>query len=276
MTLKREIRDTIIQFAALIMKHTYHILTDNNLRYIADLNRCGSIFNRGRKLDKRLRFGNFLLDLYTQNEEYFLNYINSLLEFLREGNQYELNTMLSDEKLLACVHQLGFDIEKDKIIKTSFFIDDRVREIQDELDRMLANLNETYPKIRKSGKQTIYFGGYDKNRQAVTTMRELFSNVLRDLWPKGKNGFNNRRERIKAIMEMPESKNGKERKFIENFSTAMNSLYDAMSAGLHKKFNDIENYHLALIYITSMENMLYMLLKTHEKKKRLVFQYNYE
>ena len=80
MLLDPDLKNTIIQFASLVMNHIYGPTTKNELRSLADSNGFHNLFEQSSDPNKRVHFKNFILNLYKKSEGYFLTYMIIILK----------------------------------------------------------------------------------------------------------------------------------------------------------------------------------------------------
>jgi hypothetical protein len=127
------------------------------------------------------------------------------------------------------------------------------RKIRGELGDLLAEVDSAFPTMLGGAWGAYYSDNPDRYRQAITSCRELLTQVTDRLGGEG-----TRRERIHRIIN---SKSTVE--IVDASANLVNTIYNAQSAGTHSGINSAT----ALFVLVETEHILYFLLKQGRIKR---------
>ncbi len=125
-----------------------------------------------------------------------------------------------------------------------------------ELDTYLARLNPDFPKMRRGAWQTFHGNSEDKIRQSISSMRELFSNILWILAPK-KNREETRISQLKRILH-----DDTQAEFIEAEAKACDKLYDYSCKIVHTT----EKAEKQAVYILERYDLLFNMFRVAQPR----------
>lgn len=205
-----------------------------------------------------VKHANLLRELYSKHSSSFPIYIETILRecYLIARSEMWMRTDPSRiANVFSTLNSLGFDFDHRPLKVFSLIERDEIDvDMENELDRFLAKLNPDFVKIRAGAWETFNSSSSDKNRQACNSIRELLSNVLRTVAPKGKT----RAERIQEICRHSKESLGKEAEFIASFSDSIDALYGLLSKRTHWKSASSDE---TVFILKSTEYILHFLLK---------------
>jgi len=142
---------------------------------------------------------------------------------------------------------LEYSIEEKQIYPTVGRAQEE-QKIISELDGLLGRLNPEYVKMHDGAWESFSSGTSDSHRQSISSMRELFRQVIDQLAPSGKT----RKEKIQAILTSTTQSN-----IVEALAKVVDELYALQSAGEHTT----PDYESTVFALRTTEYVLYYLLK---------------
>ncbi|MFH0861673.1 MAG: hypothetical protein V1875_01465 [Candidatus Altiarchaeota archaeon] len=189
----------------------------------------------------------FFKEVYREDEGVLISFLSKLLKsynghypfhpFERSAIQQELNA-------------LGYTLDGLLDIRPTTGVGEIDKKVRSELDGLLIKLNPEFPNMRVGSWETLTSNHKDKERQAVTSMRELLDKVINQLVPdKGLK----REDKIKKILS---SSSESEAELIDSIAGVMDNLYHFHSKGTHDKLT----FKQAMYALLISEYSLYYLL----------------
>nr|MDO8099657.1 hypothetical protein [Candidatus Njordarchaeota archaeon] len=121
-----------------------------------------------------------------------------------------------------------YDSEKKQIIPSTGHPEIEAK-ILSELESRLANLGDEFPPIHSGVWDAISSGTEDSLRQAVSSSRELLSQVVRKLTSQLSDNPT-RKSRIKAILQSKSQAD-----VIDSVANLVNAIYSSQSGGVHSE-----------------------------------------
>lgn len=165
----------------------------------------------------------FLKKVYDEDEG---NFVSLLSHFLKNSNF--IYTPLAKARFEEELNTLGYTIDNKLNIRPTTGSSEIDKKLRSELDEQLLKLDPEFPSIKQGAWETLLSNHKDKERQSITSMRELMDKVIDKLVPEKLD----RKQKIKKILS---SGSNSETELIDSVDEVVDKLYHFHSKGTHEK-----------------------------------------
>ncbi len=203
----------------------------------------------------RFTLAKFLSRLQFASPQDFVAIMNYVLKdiFLAQGNSehWVTSDIAYFEDFKRDLSAVGYGLEGNHVVPSVAGGEQEERRLIDELSNLLAKINPDFPKRREGAWEAYLSGKADGDRQAISSIRELFDDVIDSLSSK-----KTWKEKVAEII------GGKDAEVVASAGDLATALYGLQSKGAHEE----PSYERAFFVIKTTEYSLHYLLRTHAKQ----------